>query len=367
MKIISKFVLLTCAAALFGMPTTALAQVLVRVAEVRQEKLQQRQAVTGTLRAVSRGDVAALEPGRLMKLSVREGDVVKQGDVIAEIDSRRLQAQRAIAVADLRVAEAEMQRRQAIAKRATADLARNERLVRENAVSRQEYDSALADSDIANAEIEAAKRQILRATEAIRLLDVRLSDTKLSVPYDAYIVARHIEPGDWVQPGDSLLTLISTGVVNAWLEVPERLADSLTKDCGVAIQLAATGRPLSTIRTKRVADVNQRVRTIQLIATVENPAGVLLPGMSVKGWVPSGGSGNYLTVPKDAIVRRGGQSNVFAVDETGKSNQILVRILFETTDRVAVESSRLKAGTQVITEGNERLLPDQVVSVVNER
>ncbi|MEM9825229.1 MAG: efflux RND transporter periplasmic adaptor subunit [Planctomycetota bacterium] len=337
------------------------AQTPVRVAQVRLEHLQQRQAVTGSLRAVARGELAALESGRLMTLAVREGDVVKQGDVIATIDSRRLRAQRSAAEADVRVAEAELKRHAAIAKRAAADLQRGRKLIRRNAVSQQELDSFRAAADVATAEVESAKRQIERANESIRLLDVRLSDTEITAPYDASVVARHVEPGDWVQPGDSLLTLVSSGPIEAWLEVPERFAAHLAGGTAIAIESASTTLPLRVIRTKRVADVNPRVRTIQFIATIENTAGILSPGMSVKGWVPAGKEGDFLTVPKDAIVRRSRQATVFAIDDEQKANPVAVRILFETPHRSVIESDRIQSRDLVVVEGNERLMAGQVV------
>lgn len=341
------------------------AQTPVRVAKVRSETLQQRQAVTGSLRAVARGDVAALEAGRLVELRVRAGDSVSKGDVIAKIDDRRLQAERAAAEADQRIAEAELKRHQATAKLAARNLARAESLVGQNAVSEQEVDRYRAESAVSIAEIEAAQRRIQRAAQTIRLLDVRLADVNIFAPYDASVVERHVEPGDWVRPGDKLLTLVSRGPLEAWLEVPERLAASVLDDAGsVVVRSAALDRHLRVVSTKRLEDVNPRVRTIHLIATVENSDGILAPGMSIDGFVPSGREGNYLTVPKDAVVRRSGQPTVFVVDEQETAQQLPIRVLFETPDRVAVAAMDLASGSRVIVEGNERLMPSQVVKVV---
>ncbi|QEF99163.1 Multidrug resistance protein MdtA precursor [Stieleria maiorica] len=346
---------------------SASAQTPVRVAEARLEQLEQRQAVTGSLRAVSRGDVAALESGRLVELKVREGDVIQQGQLIATVDARRLLAEHAAAEADKRVAEAELKRNRATAKRAAADLARGEALIEQNAISRQELDSFRAAADVAVAEIEAAERTIQRIEETIRLLAVRLSDTTVTAPYDASVVARHVEPGDWVQPGDKLLTIVSTGPIEAWLEVPERFAVAIHQNPDdVVIRSASLNRTFHILKSRRLSDVNPRVRTSPFIATIENPDGLLAPGMSVEGWVPSGQSGEFLTVPKDAVVRRDGQPSVFTVDADRKAEMIAVRVLFETTDRVAIATARLTEGSSVIVEGNERLMPQQVVDVVNE-
>ncbi|GAB5405651.1 MAG: efflux RND transporter periplasmic adaptor subunit [Aureliella sp.] len=321
--------------------------------------------MTGSLRAVARGDVAALESGRLVELTARAGDSVKKGDVIAKIDARRLHAQASAAQADRRVAEAELKRYRAIAKQAAANLSRAEELIRQNAVSQQEIDRYRRESEVAVAEIEAAQRRIERAAETVRLLKVRLSDTTVVAPYDASVVARHVEPGDWVQPGDRLLTLVSSGALEAWLEVPERFAAALQDaDSRVVVRSSALEKQLHVLETKRLADVNTRVRTIQLIATVENRDNLLAPGMSIEGFVPSGRQGEFLTVPKDALVRRSGQPTVFVVDKEKTAVQLPVRVLFETSNRIALASPDLSVGAQVIVEGNERLMPSQLVQVI---
>lgn len=184
-------------------------------------------------------------------------------------------------------------------------------------------------------------------------------------PYDASVVARHVEPGDWVQPGDKLLTLVSTGPMEARLEVPERFAADLIDATGVVVRSSALDRPLRVLETKRLDDVNPRVRTIQVIAIVENPDAALAAGMSIEGYVPSGQEEEFLTVPKDAIVRRSGQPTVFVVDESSAAKQVSVNVVFETRTRVAVVSSGLNEGASVVVEGNERLIPSQLVRVID--
>jgi RND family efflux transporter MFP subunit len=351
--------------------TTVLsAQVPVRVGSVDREPMQQRQAVTGSLRAVARGNVAALEPGQLVELTVREGDAVKKGDIIARIDARRLEAQRAEAAAEKMVAAADLQSSEATAVKAKADHARAEKLYERNAVSRQELDAAQAEALVTTANIDAAKRRIDRIEQTIRLLDVRLKDTRIRAPYDATVVTRHLELGDWVQAGDPLLTLVSTGPIEAWLEVPERYAGEIDGlNNSVAVRSRASRGSLRVLSTKRVADVNPRVRTMHLIVKLENPAGLLAPGMSVEGWIPAGEKREYTSVPKDAVIRSDSLAYVFVIQDsnnTATAKQVPVRVLFETTARVAVESPALATGAQVVVEGNERLTPGQTVTVIKE-
>lgn len=347
--------------------TQAVAQSPVRTATVQLQPLQQRHAVTGSLRAVARGDVAALEEGRLIELAVREGQPVMKGQAIARVDARRLEAAKAEALAERRVAVAGVDRAKAIAVRAKADLERAKPLTGSGAVTRQEFDAIQADYRIALTEIESAKQTVSQIEESVRLIDVRLADTQITAPYDATVVARHVEPGDWVRPGDALLTLVSTGPIEAWLEVPERFAEAIDRfgDSAVVRTHAAglSGRVLST---KRVADVNRRVRTMNLVVTLDNPTGLLTPGMSVDAWLAVGENAEQLTVPKDAVVRRNGRPYVFAIAETAgqtTAEQKPVQVVFETPRLVAVRAEGLHPGAQVVVEGNERLSPGQAVAV----
>ncbi|MEM8865280.1 MAG: hypothetical protein AAGF31_06990, partial [Planctomycetota bacterium] len=83
-------------------------------------------------------------------------------------------------------------------------------------------------------------------------------------------------------------------------------------------------------------------------------------------WLAVGENAEQLTVPKDAIVRRNGRPYVFAIAEGTSettAEQTAVQVVFETPRLVAVRSADLKAGAQVVVEGNERLSPGQAVAV----
>lgn len=350
----------------------ALAQdpaVYVRVADVERQMLQQRHAVTGSLRAVARGEVAALEPGELLELRVREGERVQKGEILARIDSRRLEALKAETEAEGEVAKAELARAKATLVQAEADVARARQLIAQKAVSQQNLDAAEAAHGVAIANVDAAKQRILRIAQSIRLLDVRLEDMVIRAPYDASVITRHVEPGDWVQAGESLLTVVSTGPIEAWLEVPERFVEALDRyGDAVVVRPRATGRANRVISTKRVAEVNPRVRTVPFVVLLENSDGLLSEGMSVDGWIAVTGETLTNSVPKDAVMRTNGQPFVYRIDNGPASTtaqRIPVQVLFETADRVAVEAIDLRPGDQVIVEGNERLLPGQSVVVTS--
>jgi multidrug efflux pump subunit AcrA (membrane-fusion protein) len=124
------------------------------------------------------------------------------------------------------------------------------------------------------------------------------------------------------------------------------------------------------ISTRRVKQVNPRVRTLHFVALLENSDGLLADGMSVDGWIAVTGETESDSVPKDAVTRIDGQPFVYRI-EGGKqrmtAQRVPVQILFETPERIAIKAIGLKPGDQVIVEGNERLLPGQQVVVADTR
>ncbi|WP_442511554.1 efflux RND transporter periplasmic adaptor subunit [Novipirellula sp. SH528] len=349
--------------------TLAVAQVPVRVESVQRQNVQQRQAVTGSLRPVARGNVAAIEAGQLLELGPREGETVRRGDIVARVDARRLEAQHAEAVAEKAVATADLASAKARLTQAQADLARGQKLIHQNAIGQQELDSFQAAYEVAQATIASTKSRIDRIAQSIRLIQVRLEDTVIRAPYDASVVQRHIEPGDWVQAGDALLTIVSTGPIEAWLEVPERYVAAVDQfGASVSVRARATNQESNVLSTRRVADVNPRVRTLSFVVTLDNPDGLLAAGMSVDGWIATTGEIETETINKDAVNRGGSQPFVYRVakgSKESKAERVPIEILFELPDRVAIRSAQLKVGDRVIVEGNERLLPGQNVAIIN--
>jgi RND family efflux transporter MFP subunit len=342
----------------------------VRVAEAKLETIQHHQRVTGTLRAVSRAEVAAMEDGRVIEVKFREGDRVKANDTLAIMDDRRLQAQLAEAKAERTVAEAEVIEREAEQAFAQQTLDRAAQLVGRQAISQQEIESREAAARVADARVSSAKRRLEAVDSKIELLNVRLVDCEVKAPFDGQIVARHVEPGEWINPGDPVATLVSDGTIEAWLEVPERFSGQIDRDAALfEIQLSGSGRAISATQIRKILDVNPRSRLFSLIVELPNTDGTLAPGMSAECWLPVGKAAERITVPKDAILRNLQNTFVYQALPAGEgfvATPKPVRILFETGSRVVLDANDLKAGVRVIVEGNERLAPGSPVAITGQ-
>ncbi|MFT6833669.1 MAG: RND family efflux transporter MFP subunit [Planctomycetota bacterium] len=352
----------------------------MRAIRVELRETQAREAVTGSLRAAQDAELAAREEGAVMAIRAREGRFVRVGEPIVEIDMRRLAAQRAGVAATLAEAEAAGIRAGVEADDADLDLVAIEAAAKAGSgVSDREVRRARTLAKSLRASVSAAEKRAEALVAELDLWDLRIADATLRAPFDGTVVEVHVEVGEWVSPGTPLVRLVSTGDIEVWLDLPERLMASLagivpSSGAGTGqIEVRAGGRSAVADRIRAVPRVNPGTRTFPLVATLggEDAAG-LSPGMSASAWIPVGELQSTLMVPKDSLVYRPAGVAVMTVagrDEGGASvggtaAMVPVKVLFESENDVAVEIAEggLQPGAVVIVEGNERLFPGTPVS-----
>lgn len=342
----------------------------VRTGIVEAAPMRTHERVIGSLRARSRATLAALEEGPLLEVRVRIADRVAKGDVIAVTDTRRLEAQRAQRVAELAAGRAAVASREAELVNAREDFESMSAAAERNAISQRQLRQARTAVAVAEAMVEAAKREADAIEAGIALLDVRIADGVLRAPFDARVTERMAEPGEWLQAGEPIAELVSTGAIEAWFQTPERLyATARQLEGPLEIEIGATGERLESDQVVVRADVHERARTFSLIALLDDRDGAFGPGMSATAWLPTGEEQERISLPSDAVVRRVGSTFVYRV-VTGKDGAVAAEMVpvvidFERGGRTIVAAGTLlRGGDAVVTEGNERLIPGMPIVVV---
>ena len=220
---------------------------------------------------------------------------------------------------------------------------------------------------VAKTQLAVDERRVAVVENQLQLLEVRLQDMVVRAPYDGRVVKRHAEPGEWIHPGEPFVTLISSGQIEAWLDVPERFAPTHSQE-QLRVVVAGIDEPIVSISTKVVPDVDARTRTFPLVLTLDDEQGRLSPGMSVDAWLPVGERRRRLAISKDAVVRSGRSAYVYkAVERQGVTVavQVPIVIAFETGDAVILAGDDLAEGDRVVVEGNERLMPGAPIIVAS--
>lgn len=341
----------------------------VIVATITKEKTQEKAIVTGTLRAVSKTDVAAREPGAVESVLVDEGASVKKGDPLAQLDTRRIKLQLAEASAALASAKSLSDQRQAELGRAETDYAMKKGLVVKKGVSESDLLDAEKTLKAAKSQREAAEAGIREAESRLELLQVKLDDLTVRAPLTGVIVDRRVEPGEWVGDGAVVASMVTVDPVEAWLRVPARfLGGAGELPDGFQVRRSSTGKAFSPSKVTRIPEVDGRSQLFTVVATIPNSSGQLIPGESVTGVVPIGAAQDHWRVPVDAVTYSPQGTMIYVVEPggempTGRAVPVVIAFERDGFAFVAATTEGIKESDQVVVEGNQRLMPGQSLMI----
>jgi RND family efflux transporter MFP subunit len=322
--------LLVLAACLAGGSTRAEAPA-VQTAEAGYSQLTDEQRFDGVVEAVSRSTVSAQTSGEIIELPFDVNDYVPKGAVVLRIDDTRQKAELDKATADEARARARFEE-------AESNYARNRRLIKENAVSKSQFDKSEADMKSARAQVKSAVAALQQAREQWEYTTVR-------APFNGVMVERFVEPGEQVQVGTRLVTGLSLDKLRIRAEVPAYYAQRVRAAAHARVAVADGGWVESDRLTFfPYADPASHAFTVR----VDLPEGQhgLYPGMLVKVAFSVGDS-STLTVPTRSIVHRSEVTGVYVVDgdETLQFRQL--RIGREVPGELTVVLAGLAAGERI--------------------
>jgi RND family efflux transporter MFP subunit len=269
-------------------PGAAVRRTPVTLATATRERVDAVETTVGRIEATSSPALAAETSGRVVKLPVDGGSVVRQGEVLAELDG---EPQR-LAVASAR---ASVERLEALLANQQRTVKRYQEL-RSKAVSESMLEEALAQQSARQAELDDARARLAEA-------QYRLDRTRIRSPVDAVVERRLISVGDFVSPGTPVVTIVGKGRLRAVLPFPERLVGQLRP--GLAVTLDQPARPGTTL-AGTVTEVRPMVGTNNraVEALVDLPTGSdWPPGGSVTARVVLA-SREGVVVPAASVVRR---------------------------------------------------------------
>lgn len=332
--------LLTLGAAQAADPAPATAGPQVPVVAVGAQAVAGSAEFDGSLQAVRQSVLSAQASGRIATLSVKAGDRVKAGQVLAVIDDRATQA--GVAQAQAGVAQA-----QASLANAKAAYERTKELRAQNFVAQAALDSALAQYRAAEAGAAAARAGQTQAS-------VAQGFTRLTAPWDGWVLATHAEAGALAMPGAPILTVYAPQPIRAVVHVPASQQPLALAAQTIEVQLPGTDQwvvPASKSTVPAADPVSQTVEWRLNLGDADGAGQV--PGRQVK--VRFTGSAaqaapQRLVVPTMALLRRGELTGVYVVTAKGESAKgfALRAVRTGATHGDGVEVlAGLKAGDQV--------------------
>jgi membrane fusion protein (multidrug efflux system) len=316
----------------------------VQTAQPKQGPIERRITLPATIAPYQEATLYAKVAGYLKSIPVDKGDVVKQGDLLADIEVPELLADRAKFAAEVQVAEIDYKRVQNAQKKAP-DL-----------VVPETVDDAKAKFDVARADQE--KNQTL------------LSFTKITAPFSGVITKRLVDPGAFIPAATmgsaaqnaALLTLTDYDVVRVQVAIPEPEVPFITEGLPAKVTVdELPGRTFDCSITRYSHALDDSTKTMLAEIEVANAKHELRPGMYATVVISVERKDDALLIPADALVVEKVNNSVFTVVDN-KAKKVPVKVGFSDPNFVEIIEG-LPPGQPVITVGKQNLNDGQPVNV----
>ena len=292
-------------------------------------------SANGSLAAWQESVIGAEANGlRLTEVKVNVGDRVRQGDLLATLQSDSVRAELAQAQASLSEAQANLQKTRTDTEAARA-------LVQNGFISAGQMNQSLLNESVATARVEAAEA-------LIQVQRVRLGQTQVRAPDAGVISARNATLGSVVGAGTELFRLIRQGRLEWRAEVTASEIGRVAVGAPVAV-VSASGAEIKG-RVRMIApSVDPQTRNALVYVDLQEPLGSARAGMFARGVIDLGTS-QALTLPQTAVIVRDGFSYTYQVDADQKVAQLKIQTGRLIGDRIEVLGG-LPAGARVVASG----------------
>jgi membrane fusion protein, multidrug efflux system len=308
--------------------TTPAAQAVVEFTQqdlyiVEPQTLERTLPLTGSLTPFSEATVKAKVAGELVAVTVREGESVKQGQVLARIDQTEVQARVAARRADVAATRAQLDW---AAKNRTTQKA----LLEKGFIAQAAFDNVQSNYDVAVAKLRAAEAELVVAQKS-------LGDSVLVAPFAGIVSLRHAQAGERVALDGKVVTVVDLSRLQLEAAVPATEIGKLQVGQPVAFRVDGFGEQRFAGHIDRINPATVAgSRSIYVYALIDNLQGVLRSGLFAQGAVSLERIEGALVVPASAVREEIGRNIVYALVD-GKVQRRAVKVgPADAVDRVQV-------------------------------
>jgi membrane fusion protein (multidrug efflux system) len=263
--------------------------------------------VTGTVVANQQVDIVSELTRKIVRVNVREGSKVKKGTLLFQLDD-----------ADLR---AQLERFQQQEKLAKLNEERLKDLIENEAIAQQDYDEAITNLKVLQAQI----------TE----LEVLINKARIVAPFDGQIGMINVHPGAVVSTNTVLTNIEDNSVVKIEFSIPEKYTNVIQLGSEQTFTITSEQKPYTTKVVAKAASLSEDTRTLLVRGLTANPHGKLLPGQSARLVLSLNTSANAITVPSQALIPSSSGYAAF-VSRNGKAEAVPVQIGQRSTGSVEI-------------------------------
>jgi len=323
----------------------------VEVAPVEARAVEYSVSAVGSVEAFERVEITSRVPGAIERIHFAEGNLVRPGTLLVEIEPERYRLAVRSARATLEKAQASEAEARTGLERRMAVNAKNPALVKEE------------DLDAWRTRVWTAKAEIAQARSALDLAELNLREAFVRAPAAGVIQTRSVQTGQYVQPGVTLATLVGREPLLLRFQVPEQDASRLKPGMPARFDVRESKRQYAATLTHVAAAAESTSRMVAITAQVDDPRrGELRPGSFAQVTVPVGSSAESPVIPQTAV-RPSERGFLAYVVEGAVARERELTLGLRTADgRIEVRSG-VKPGEQLVVRGGEALRDGAKVKV----
>ena len=293
------------------------------LAYVRAVPLARWLPVSGTLQPIRQAVVKARVTGDVRQITVREGETVRDGQLLVRIDTTDLDSKLIDRIGALESARAQL----ALAEKTRA---MNTRLLNDKFISQNAFDSAESSFNVAQGNVKSMEAQVQLARNALK-------DAVATAPLSGIVAKRHVQPGEKVAVEASLVTVVDLKDLEVQALIPAIDVPELKIGMPVEFNVDGYGDRHFTGHIERInPSTEPGTRAILVYVGLPNPDALLKSGMFATGRIALAASAPALTLPMTAVRTEAGQSFVWVVDN-GKLSRRIVTLGRRDNDNGLVE------------------------------
>ena len=319
----------------------------IKVTPVVKEDVAQTRTVIGLLYYDRVSNISTELAGLVESVKVNQGDTVREGDSLVLLNTEILDKEIALQEArlkqiDLRIANVKK------------NYNRLEKLYGKQGVSERDRDNALFDYE--NAQIDK------QATEAtLQKLAIQKKRSIIAAPFDGIILTKDVDAGSWVNPGSQLVSIGSVNDLFIKAPIAEDLLKFVSRGQELPVKITAFDKEMTGTLVDIDPVADRKTKNVYLKISIE-PLPVVAQNMTATVSVPASEKKNLAIISRASVIKFQGKDFVYTVKDD-KAAILPANIVAYLGDKVGVDNPYFVPGMPIVSEGNERLRPDQPVMI----
>jgi len=233
-------------------------------------------------------DVATQRDGVVAEVHAEPGFIVREGQLLAQLDDRQVTADLDAARARTRSTAADLKNWEAEAKVLDADAERSRKMWEAQLITKEQFDHARYKAESDQWDVKRVQEMLVNAQQTERSLELELEKTRIRAPFSGIVARRYIRAGQQVNRGDRMFWVTETSPLRVKFTLPERFAGKIQR--GQILEVTSTDRGVSKY-TARVTEISPVIDpasgTIEVLAQLAGPTKDLRPGMTTSIRVPN--------------------------------------------------------------------------------